>query len=271
MSGGIYDLSQGSSPLLLSIPHAGRELTSGLARRLTPVGLSLIDTDWWLERLYGFAGELGATVLRAKLSRYVIDLNRDPSGVSLYPGQATTELIPTTTFDGEPLYLPGQELRPEEVADRRQRWFDPYHAALATEIARIKARHGFVLLYDCHSIRSRIPRLFEGTLPVFNLGTNSGTSCASSLEAAITDVLASAEGFTHIVNGRFKGGWITRHYGQPDEGIHAVQMELACRAYMAEQPPFTYLEAEAQKAQAVLREVLETMLTWGDAIATSGT
>lgn len=259
---GVCDLARGAGPLILSIPHCGRMLSPHLAERLTPVGLSLIDTDWWLERLYAFGRELDATIIAARLSRYVIDLNRDPSGVSLYPGQATTELIPTTTFDGEPLYRPGCELREEEIDERRRLYFMPYHEALAAEIARVKGRHGYALLYDCHSIRSVIPRLFPGTLPVFNLGTNAGASCAPALQDAIAVVLRGADsrGFSHVVNGRFKGGWITRHYGRPAENVQAVQMELACRAYMQETPPFTYDEAKASAPQRVLRQVLEAML-----------
>lgn len=263
-----FTLARGTSPLILSIPHAGRELTAGLFERLTDTGRSLLDTDWWLERLYAFAGDgLGASVLSANLSRYVIDLNRDPSGAPLYPGQATTELVPTTTFDGEPIYKPGHEFQVGEIAERRKLYFDPYHVALTAEIARVKAAHGVALLYDCHSIRSVVPRLFSGTLPVFNLGTNSGRSCAPSLKAAIAEVIEAAEanGFSHVINGRFKGGWITRAYGDPANGVHTVQMELACRAYMDETPPFAYDAGKAATAQTVLREVLDTMLAWRQA------
>ena len=267
----VFTLQRGGSPLILSIPHAGMALIPGLAERLTDSGRQLPDTDWWLDRLYGFAApDLDATVLSATHSRYVIDLNRDPSGASLYPGQATTGLFPATTFDGEPLYRRGRELAPEETDGRQRGYFDPYHAALAAEIARVKSLHGFALLYDCHSIRSEVPRLFAGTLPVFNLGTNSGQSCATGLEAALADVLTSAAGFTHAVNGRFKGGWITRAYGRPGEQVHAVQMELACRAYMSERPPFGYDPALAAAVQPVLRELLKTMLAWGEAQAMNG-
>jgi formiminoglutamase len=262
----IYDLKRGASPLILSIPHCGRELTPGLADRLTPEGRSLIDTDWWLERLYDFGTSLDATVLSARLSRYVIDLNRDPSGASLYPGQATTELVPTTTFAGAPLYLDRQAPDPAEIAERKARWFDPYHAALAAEIARVNAAHGIVLLYDCHSIRSVIPRLFEGELPVLNLGTNSGASCTPALQAEIVRTLEEATAFSHVVNGRFKGGWITRHYGRPAENVHAVQMELACRAYMQEEFPFAYDENKAPAIRMVLLAVLMRMLRWASAI-----
>lgn len=262
MIGDLYDLRRGNSALILSIPHAGRDLTPGLEARLTPQGRALVDTDWWLERLYRFAADaFDATVIRASLSRYVIDLNRDPSGSTLYPGQATTDLVPTTTFDGEPIYRAGQAPSPEEVAERKRDSFVPYHAALAAEIARVKTMHGKALLYDCHSIRSIIPRLFEGTLPVFNLGTNSGSSCDPRLERRIAAILASS-GRTHVVNGRFKGGWITRHYGRPVDNVHAVQMELACRAYMQEEPPFAYDEDKAASAQSVLRRIFEDMIDW---------
>ena len=263
---GICNLRVGASPLILSIPHCGRELTEGLSERMTPAGRSLVDTDWWLERLYDFGVAMDATILSARLSRYVIDLNRDPSGVSLYPGQATTELVPTTTFDGEPIYRSGKEPSPDEIAERRERYFRPYHATLEAEIARVKAAHGQVLLYDCHSIRSVIPRLFPGELPVMNLGTNSGASCAPALEAEIARTMAEASSFSHVVNGRFKGGWITRHYGRPDENVHAVQMELACRAYMQEEPPFAYDEAKAPAIRIVLMAILGRMLRYaGDA------
>jgi N-formylglutamate amidohydrolase len=257
-----YELKRGGSPLILSIPHCGRELSPGLAGRLTPEGRTLIDTDWWLERLYDFGSALDATVLSARQSRYVIDLNRDPSGASLYPGQATTDLVPSTTFDGAPLYIAGQAPDAAEIAERKRLYFEPYHAALRSEIARVKAQHGLVLLYDCHSIRSVIPRLFTGELPVLNLGTNSGASCAPELQAEIVRTLEEAPAFSHVVNGRFKGGWITRHYGRPVDDIHIVQMELACRAYMQEAPPFAYDEAKAPVIRIVLLAVLMRMLRW---------
>ena len=265
---GQYMLRRGASPLILSIPHAGCQLIPGLAGRLSEAGRSLIDTDWWLEQLYSFAAEaFDASILSARLSRYVIDLNRDPSGVSLYPGQATTGLVPTSTFDGEAVYRPGLELGAEEIAERRRAYFDPYHEALEAEIARVRAKCGYALLYDCHSIRSVIPRLFSGVLPDFNLGTNSGASCAKSIEVAMSDALDKSAGseFTHVVNGRFKGGWITRHYGRPSENVHAVQMELACRAYMDETPPFAFDEHKAATVRPVLIRVLDALLAAGGA------
>jgi formiminoglutamase len=232
MSPAWLTVSEGSAPLVLSMPHTGTELGE-IEPKLVSKWIGRKDADWWIEKLYDFGGTLGATIVRTSLSRTVIDVNRDPSGASLYPGQATTELCPTTTFDGEPLYKPGQAPNDAEIADRRARYYDPYHNALRDQIARLRAKHACVVLYDCHSIRSVVPRLFEGELPNFNIGTNSGKSCDPSLETAVAAACAKSA-YTHIVNGRFKGGYITRHYGRPAENVHAVQMELACRGYLKE-------------------------------------
>ncbi len=202
------------APLILSFPHTGTDLPPAIEARCMSDRLARRDADWWIDRLYGFARDLGATFVHTAVSRTVIDVNRDPSGVSLYPGQATTELVPTTTFDGDPLWKPGETPTAEEIAERRTIWFDPYHAALAAEIDRLRGLHGTVVLYDCHSIRSRIPRLFEGELPVFNIGTNAGAACAPALEQAVGAICA-ASGQPSVVNGRFKGGYITRHHGRP--------------------------------------------------------
>lgn len=254
------EVRTGGGPLILSMPHGGRELIPGLEERLTEDGRALTDTDWWIERVYDFAETLDASVVRTDLSRVVIDVNRDPTGASLYPGQATTGLCPTETFDGAPLYRSGAAPDEAEIAARRERYFAPYHAALEAAIRRAEAAHGYALLYDCHSIRSHVPRLFEGTLPVFNIGTNDGASCAPALGAAVAEVCAAADGADHVVDGRFKGGWITRHYGRPEEGVHAVQMELAQRAYMDERPPWTFDEAKAVRLRPVLRRALEALL-----------
>ena len=220
----------------------------------------MVDTDWWIARLYDFAGQLDATVVRTAISRYVIDVNRDPSGASLYPGQASTGLCPLTTFDGEPIWRPGSDPDDAEIAERRTLFFEPYHQALIGQIERLRAAHGFVLLYDCHSIRSRIPRLFDGELPDFNIGTDSGRSCAPGVRIAVTEACATAQGYSSIVDGRFKGGWITRRHGRPDAGVHAVQMELAQRTYMEEAPPWTFDDAKAGAVRQVLRAALEAML-----------
>ena len=202
-----------AAPLIVSIPHAGVELREYEPRFASP-WLAQKDADWRLDELYDFAGGLGATVVRTKASRSIIDVNRDPSGASLYPGQATTGLCPTTTFDGEALYREGEAPDEAEIVRRKRAYFEPYHAALRVEIARLKTRHGRVVLFDAHSIRSRIPRLFEGELPLFNLGTNSGASCSPGLREAVSAVLASS-GETSVIDRRFKGGWITRAYGKP--------------------------------------------------------
>ncbi len=227
------EIRQGQAPLIVSIPHTGTQIPVGIEAKLVSPWLARKDTDWWIETLYDFAAGLDATIVRTAISRTVIDVNRDPSGVSLYPGQATTELCPTTSFDGEPLYKDGQAPDTAEISERRSAFFDPYHQALADEIARLKQRHRTVAVYDCHSIRSIIPRLFEGTLPQFNIGTNSGESCHPALAETI-EALCRDSGRETVMNGRFKGGYITRSLGQPDKGVHAVQMELACRGYIDE-------------------------------------
>ena len=261
-------VARGNAPLVVSLPHTGTDIPAEYERGLVSPWLARKDADWWIERLYDFAGDLGATVIRTTISRTVIDVNRDPSGVSLYPGQATTELCPTTTFDGEPLYGPGMEPSAESIAERRARFFEPYHAALRAEIGRLRARHAHVVVYDCHSIRSVIPRLFDGTLPHFNIGTNGGATCARSLSDAIETICVSS-GFSHVVNGRFKGGYITRSLGRPENGVHALQMELACRGYMREplgpvaegEWPTAYDEAYAAPMRSALTLILQTCLT----------
>ncbi len=260
-------VTRGEAPLVLSLPHTGTDIPADCAAGLVSPWLARKDADWWIETLYAFAAGMGATLVRTHISRTVIDVNRDPSGVSLYPGQATTGLVPLTTFDGEPLYQDGHEPDEAEVERRKTAYFAPYHATLATEIARLRAAHNTVVLYDCHSIRSTIPRLFDGDLPVFNIGTNSGASCAPALEEQVAR-LAASSGQPYALNGRFKGGYITRHYGQPQTGLHAVQMELACRGYMVDPPnplsesnwpaPFdpAYAEPTRRTLEAILRACL---------------
>ncbi|MFT0861824.1 N-formylglutamate deformylase [Ancylobacter sp. G4_0304] len=257
---------RGTAPLVLSLPHTGTDIPDDIAADLVSPWLARKDCDWWIETLYDFAQELGTSTVRTGISRTAIDVNRDPSGVSLYPGQATTELCPTTTFDGEPLYVEGKG---PDVAARKTAYFEPYHAALSAEIERVRAEHGTMVLYDCHSIRSVIPRLFEGALPHLNIGTNSGASCAPQLQAEIEAICASS-GFEHVSNARFKGGYITRHYGAPARGVHAVQMELACRVYMNEPLgpvdagnwPTPFDPAYAAPARAALTRILEACIAF---------
>ena len=255
----LFSLRRGNTPLILSIPHAGTEIPNEFAGVFVSDWLARKDADWHLPKLYSFAETLDATIIAANISRSVIDLNRDPSGVSLYPGQATTGLCPVETFDGEPLY---KAATPDEaeIARRREHYFMPYHNALRAEIERVHGLNGRVVLYDCHSIRSHILRLFEGELPQFNIGTNDGKSCGTDLQNAVREVCAQS-GFSYVVNGRFKGGWITRHYGEPARNIHALQMELGCRGYMDELLPVNEANwPSVLKNPAPIQPVLENIL-----------
>ncbi len=250
-----WQLQQGSLPLLISMPHPGTLLPADIAAHMTPEAARLTDTDWHMAQLYDFASAIGASVLRAHYSRYVIDLNRPPGGESLYPGQTTTGLCPTETFRGEPLYLPGQTPDAAEIERRRIAFWQPYHDALAAELARLQQLHGQVLLWDAHSIASVLPRLFDGPLPDLNFGTASGSSCAPAvLAAALAQVSHSS--WSQVVNGRFKGGYITRHYGQPAQGIHAIQLELCQYLYMHESAPFAFVPARASQLQPALQAML---------------
>lgn len=252
------------APLVVSFPHTGTVIPEGFRDGLVSLTLARKDTDWWIDRLYGFVRGMGATIVHTNISRTVIDVNRDPGGTSLYPGQATTELCPTTTFDGEPLYEPGAA--PDAKA-RAGFFFDPYHGALSSELLRLRELHPRVVLYDCHSIRSVISRLFDGMLPHFNIGTNSGASCDHSLTAAV-EAACDASGLSRVTDARFKGGYITRTHGDPAIGVHAIQMELACRGYMRERPgpvsptswPTPWDEAYARPMTDTLKHVMEACL-----------
>lgn len=250
------DVIEGEAPLIVAFPHVGTGLADVEDAFRSP-WLARRDADWWVDELYGFAADMGATLIRTRISRSVIDVNRDPSGTSLYPGQATTELCPTTTFDGEPLYA---DAVPDEaeIVRRRSLWFDPYHAALAAQVERLRRLHSRVVLYDAHSIRSHVPRLFDGELPQFNIGTNGGVTCDPALAATVQDICATS-GESHILDGRFRGGWTTRHYGRPENGVHAIQMELAIRGYMDE--PTTPTEANWPPAYAPERVHIAPVLT----------
>lgn len=254
-----FEVTRGDGPLVLGVPHSGTFVPADIWQRLTPLGQKLADTDWHVDRLY--EGLLpGVTMVRANFHRYIIDANRDPEGVSLYPGQNTTTLCPTTDFDGKPIYLEGEAPADEEIEARRLAWHAPYHAALQGELERVRARHGVAILYDCHSIRSRVPYLFEGTLPDFNTGTNNGATCAPEIEAAVFERTENANGYTAVLNGRFKGGWTTRHYGRPDQGIHAIQMELAQKTHLTgEDTPFTYDEDKAERLRSHLKDILDAL------------
>jgi N-formylglutamate deformylase len=254
-----FTLDRGSTPLFVSLPHDGTALSGDIEARLTPSARRVPDTDWHVSRLYAFARELGASMIVPAYSRYVIDLNRPRDNASLYPGQNTTGLCPVVQFSGEPVYQAGEEPTQKEISERIETYWRPYHEALAAEVARIGAEHGRVVLWEGHSIRSVVPFLFEGQLPDFNLGTAGGESCSPALQSRLTNVLAAQRDRTHVVNGRFKGGYITRHYGRPAERIEAVQLELAQRNYMDEDT-FEYRDELAAKTERVLRALLEACI-----------
>lgn len=255
------EIIRGNSPLVLAQPHCGTYVPPDIWGRLNPTGQALADTDWHIDRLYaGLVDDI--TIIRTPVHRYVIDVNRDPMGTSLYPGQNTTTLCPTTDFNGAPIYRDGQGVDAAEMAARRADYFLPYHQAIEAELDRVRAHHGYAILYDCHSIRNDIPFLFDGILPDFNIGSNMTTSCHISLERSLRDHCQAAAGYTSVCNGRFKGGWTTRHYGQPKQGIHAIQMELSQSTYMTQSPPWTYDTVGADRLRPVLKQILTTLQRW---------
>lgn len=254
-----YTLHRGTAPLLVSLPHNGTALPDDIAARLTPEARRVPDTDWHVAELYAFARELGASILVPAFSRYVVDLNRPDDDVSLYPGQNTTGLCPIVRFSGDPVYLPGQQPTAEEIAARVDTYWRPYHQALQQELARLRDAHGRVVLWEGHSIRSVVPFLFDGRLPDFNLGTAAGTSCSPALQQALEAELASQQAYSFVVNGRFRGGYITRHYADVANGIQTVQLELAQLTYMDEDT-FAYLPERAARTQGLIRRLLERTL-----------
>lgn len=255
-----FTLHQGSAPLLISLPHNGTEMPADIAAQLVPRALHTEDADWHVDRLYAFAKQLGASVITPRCARYVIDLNRPPENTPMYPGQNNTELCPTRFFTGEPMYSDGHAPNNAEVQRRIAAYWQPYHAALQGELARMKATHGRAMLLDGHSIQAELPWLFEGRLPDLNLGTANGASCAPALRERLAAILAAQRTFSHAVDGRFKGGYITRLYGRPQDGVHAVQMEMAQHCYL--RPPHEYDEAIAARVQPTLGALAEAMLSW---------
>ncbi len=259
-----FTFHQGTAPLLVSMPHVGTYVPPAIAARLSEEARHVPDTDWHLETLYAFARELGASILVATHSRYVVDMNRPPDGASLYPGQSVTGLCPVDTFDDTPLYPKGDVPTEAEIAARRDAIWQPYHTQLASELARIRQQHGVAMLWDAHSIRSVLPRFFEGKLPDLNLGTGKGTSCDPTLAQSVFDIAqaAQADGYTSVLNGRFTGGYITRQYGQPAQNVHAIQLEMTQSSYMEETLPFAYRPDLAAKVQPHLRKMLEGVLAF---------
>ncbi|GLU32464.1 N-formylglutamate deformylase [Trinickia caryophylli] len=258
----IFTLRQGTLPLVISMPHVGTCIAPDIAATMTEAASHVDDCDWHLQRLYAFAETSGASMIVPTYARYVIDLNRPPDDANLYPGQDTTGLVPVDTFDKAPLYPPGGQPQAEEIARRRARYWQPYHDALASEIVRLKQRHGRVLLWEAHSIRSEVPRFFAGRLPDFNFGTAGGASAAPGLADALVDEVTRHGGYTAVANGRFKGGYITRRYGVPDDGVHAVQLELAQITYMQETRPYACDEALASRVSTLLGKLVDHALRY---------
>jgi N-formylglutamate deformylase len=255
----IFELHRGSGPLLVSLPHDGSVIPDAMAACMTESARAAPDTDWHVARLYAFARELGASVLVPRYSRYVVDLNRPPDDISLYPGQNTTGLCPIVQFSGDPVYRDDQQPSPAKIAARVDTYWRPYHTSLAEELQRLRAQHGRAVLWEGHSIRGECPFLFDGRLPDLNLGTAAGASCSSALQSKLEAVLASHRRYDFVVNGRFKGGYITRHHGDPGNGIDAVQLEISQRIYMDEDT-FAYDETKARDTQQVIRKLLEAVL-----------
>jgi N-formylglutamate amidohydrolase len=264
----VYKLVEGTGPLVVSMPHAGALTPEEIAQRITDAGRAAADTDWHVNRLYEFLDAVEVPHIRSIYSRYVCDLNRPPDGTPLYDGAGPSQLCPTHTFDGEAIYQDGHEPGEDEIRSRWRDYWQPYHLALAQLMLQAKDRYGVVVLLEAHSIRSQIPRLFEGTLPDVNIGTRAGTSCAPELRERVAEVVREAEGYSHAIDGRFQGGFITRSYGRPDEGTHALQLELAQRTYMTERPPWTYSNQGGGSVRPHLRRIVETMRKWAEEQAT---
>ena len=257
-----FRFKAGSVPLLLSMPHAGTDIPDEIAAGMAPCALVRADTDWHLPELYAFADSLGASMLSARWSRYVIDLNRPPEDTNLYPGQDTTRLCPVDTFGRERLYRPGREPDAGEVERRLERYWHPYHRQLRAELERLLALHGQVVLWDAHSIASVVPRFFDGHLPDLNFGTADGRSCSLQLQGEMMRVAESQDRFGFVFNGRFKGGHITRFYGDPAAGVHAIQLEMCQCLYMDEAPPFAYRPEIAAGVQPLLNDMMGAALDW---------
>ena len=258
----VHTLTRGSVPLVVSVPHVGTEIPPDQRHRYTGRALAVEDTDWFLERLYAFVVDLGASLLVPRYSRYLIDLNRPSVDAPMYPGRNNTELVPTRHFTGDPIYRPGLEPDATERGRRVEAYWQPYHDALGSEVERVRAQHGHAVLFDAHSIKTELPWLFDGRLPDMNLGTAEGTSCAPALRDALAGVFAAQTRYTHVVDGRFKGGHITRSFGRPQRGVHAVQLEMCWSAYMDEAPPWRWHDERAAEVTPLLRRLVQTMLEW---------
>lgn len=257
----VVAVREASSPLLVSFPHSGTYVPRAIVQHFTTTGKRLIDTDWHVPKLYGFLKELAVSTISANYSRYVIDVNRSPQGIALYPGQNETELCPTSTFGKQPIYLLGKAPDTEEIERRKRHYWQAYHQALTEQLTRIKKTHGYALLWDAHSIAAEVPRFFEGVLPDLNLGSAGGQSCDETLSANLLSMMTDSD-YTSVHNGRFKGGYITRHYGAPGSGIHAVQMEISQQIYLLNSSDYEYHPARANKLSRLLKNMVRVMLAY---------
>ena len=255
----MIDHNKGASSVIISIPHSGTEIPDVIATDMTDEGETIVDTDWFVDRLYAFSSDLDVTTIKTNINRYVIDMNRDPEDKSLYPGQFTTGLCPEVTFTGKALYREKSELSKDEIAIRKEQFWQPYHALLMTEINRIKQLHGFAVLLDAHSIASTVPTLFNGKLPDLNFGTNDGISCEGSLLNCIHQ--ETAKEFSKVINGRFKGGYITRHYGKPENSVHTIQLEISQDCYLNETDA-TWNDTKANKLIEYLQQFCSSLIDW---------
>ena len=257
-----YTLHRGSRPLLISAPHVGTRIPADQRHRYTERALEVEDTDWFLDKLYGFAKDLGASFIVPRYSRYLIDLNRPSSNAPMYAGQNNTELCPTRHFTSDPIYREGHAPDAAEISRRVAQYWQPYHDALRVESQRLKAEHGHAVIFDAHSIKSELPWLFDGTLPHMNVGTVGGASCAPGLRARVAEVFAASSDYSHVVDGRFKGGHITREYGRPVQGVHTVQLEMCWRAYMDEAAPYRWHDERATAVTPLLRSLMQALVDW---------
>jgi len=253
-----FEYQEGGSPLLISVPHDGRDIPASIQKQMTEVAVSIPDTDWHVAQLYEFGHELGASMIVAKYSRYVVDLNRSASDAALYEGQVSTGLCPAKTFAGEDIYRDGNGVSVTEKERRVEAYWQPYHQQIRHRLQQLKDRFGFALLWDAHSIPSEVPALFPGELPVLNIGTNNGASCTPQM-CAVVAAAARESAYSAVVDDRFRGGYITRHYGRPGNDQYAIQLELAQRSYMNEASR-EFDDDKAQELTKLLKEMLQAFV-----------
>lgn len=248
-------------PILLSVPHCGTEFPTELTDQFKPdLRSAPDDTDWFVHQLYDFAPQMGITLIHATYSRWVIDLNRDPESKPLYAdGRIITAICPATNFFGEKLYKDERtEVAGNEVARRLQAYYWPYHQQVQVLLDGLKQKHGRVLLWDCHSIRQHVPTIHREKFPDLILGDVDGTSASPGLIEETLSILDHS-GYCVSHNHPFKGGYITRHFGQPSVEQHALQLEMTKVNYMDDQEQ-SYNRARAERMRSLLKKVFERLI-----------